>query len=134
MPKRNKKCKKGPKVPKKMQHVWTFFASFLKHIQIFFVTVTQCNKQKNCLLQWLSATNKTNLCHSYPVQPTILKKLSNFFVPCDKQIGKKAKNKQPFKFEFHHRYQIALGYLKLEYAGIGWHRQEQAWKGWKLLE
>ena len=30
---------------------------------------------------------------------------------CDKGFGKKTKNKHPFKFEFHHRYQIALGYL-----------------------
>ena len=45
------------------------------------------------------------------VQQTILKKVSNFFVACDKGIGKKAKKNYLFKFKFHPCYQIALGYL-----------------------
>ena len=57
-------------------------------------------------------TNKTNLCHRDSVQHTLLKKIYNLFLACDKGIGKKAKDKYPFKFEFHDRYQIAFGYLK----------------------
>ena len=59
---------------------------FVRHIQILFVAVTQCDKQKIHLLQWLSLTNKTNLCHSNPVRQTILKKISNCFVAYDKGI------------------------------------------------
>ena len=63
-----------------------------------FVTVTQCDKQNKSFLQWLSATNN-------------IEKTFNFFVACDRGIGKKAKSKHPFIFEFDHRYQIAWGYL-----------------------
>ena len=73
--------------------------------------MTQCDKQKFCLLQWLSATKENSVCRSDSVRQTILKKISNLFVACNKEIGKKAKNKHPSKFEFHQRYQIALGYL-----------------------
>ena len=76
-----------------------------------FVAVTQCDKQKNPLSQWLSATNKKILCRSDSVRQTIYKTKSISFVTCDKEIGKNAKNKHHTKFEFHHRYQIALGYL-----------------------
>ena len=87
-----------------------FLAFCVQNIPILFVAVTQCDKQEIHLSQWLSATNKTNLCHSDSVRQTILKKKSNLFLACNKGIGKKAKNKHPFKFEFHHRYQITLGY------------------------
>ena len=46
------------------------------------------------------------------MRQTILKQILYFFVACDKGIEKKAKNKHPSKFEFHQRYQIALGYLR----------------------
>ena len=35
-----------------------FFAIFWQHIQILFVSVTQCDKQKFCVSQWLCATKK----------------------------------------------------------------------------
>ena len=76
-----------------------------------FVAVTYCDKQKFCLSQRLSAINKNSVCCSDSVQQTILKKIFNLFVVCNKEIGKKDKNKHPSKFEFHQRYQIALGYL-----------------------
>ena len=129
---------KKPKNGRKMLNFWSFleifgtfcyflgilfaiFCIFSKnstHFGIFcaiytnFFAVTQCDKQKIYLSQWLSATNKSNHCHSDSVRQTILKKNSNLFVASDKGIGKKPKNKHPFKFEFHHRYQITLGYLE----------------------
>ena len=85
-------------------------AFFVQYIPILFVAVTQCDKQKIHLSQWLSATNKTNLFHSDSVRQTTLKKTSKLFVACDKRNGKN-QNKHTFKFEFHHRDQISLGYL-----------------------
>ena len=61
--------------------------------------MAQCDKQNNFVLQWLTATH-------------ITEKIFNFFVACDKGIGKNAKNKHPFKFKLHHRYPISLGYLE----------------------
>ena len=53
-----KKCMKGTKSAKKcggkVPKISVFLALsgiFFKHIQILFVAVTQCNKQKICLLQ-----------------------------------------------------------------------------------
>ena len=58
------------------------------------------------------------VCHSDLVRQTILKEISNFFVACDKGNKKTLKNKHPFKIEFHHCYQIALGYLYWEYMSL----------------
>ena len=57
----------------------------------------QCNKQNFCLSQWISATNNID-------------SIFYILVACDKRIVKKSKNKHNSKFEFHQRYQIALGY------------------------
>ena len=65
----------------------------MRQTKFLFVAVTQCN-------------NNTE-------------KKSNLFVACNKEIEKKAKNKHPSKFEFHQRYQIALGYLQY-IDGKGW--------------
>ena len=43
----------------------------VQYIPILFVAVTQWNKQKIYLSQWLSETNKTNLCYSDSMQQTI---------------------------------------------------------------
>ena len=66
-------------------HLCTFFLKILRtlafcvqYIPILLVAVSQCDKQKNHLLQGLSATNKTNLCHSDSVRQTILKKHIQF--------------------------------------------------------
>ena len=99
MPKKHKKCQNSKKY-QKMQHVWTFLASFLKHIQIFFVTVTQCNKQKICLLQWLSATNKTNLCCGNSVRQTILKKNIQFLCAMWQTNWKKSQKKILWNLNF----------------------------------
>ena len=56
--------KRGKKYLKKIKHHWPFLAFLWEHLQILFVTVTKWNKQKIRLSQWLSATNKTNLCLS----------------------------------------------------------------------
>ena len=88
--------------------IWVFFVAY---IPILFVAVTQCNKQKIYLSQWLSVTNKF-FCHSDSVQQTILKKkypISLWHVT--KELKKKQENKHSFTFEFPHRYQTALGYL-----------------------
>ena len=86
---------------------WNFLVTYtdfvccsdsLRQTKILFVAVAQCHKPKFGLSQWLSATNNRE-------------KLSNFFVVCNKEIGKKAKYKHPSKFEFHQCYQIGLGYL-----------------------
>ena len=74
------KIQKEQKVPKRRKTniksvaFFTLFASFWQHIQILFVKVNQCNTQKICLLQWISATNKTNLRRSDSVRQNILKK------------------------------------------------------------
>ena len=61
--------------------------------------MAQCDK-KNCVGR------------SDSVQQPILKKTSNFFVACKKEIEeKKPRNKHSYEFEFNQRYQIALGYL-----------------------
>ena len=65
-----------------------------------FVTGTQCNEQNKFLSQRFGATNN-------------IEKKCNFFVACDKKIEEE---KSPFKFEFHHRYQIALGYMSCKTA------------------
>ena len=44
-----------------------------------------------CSWQWLSATNKSNLCHRDWVQKTMLKQISNFFVVCHKGNEKNPK-------------------------------------------
>ena len=94
------------------QKILLNLAFFVQYIPILFVAVTQCDNQKIHLLQWLSATNKTNLCHSDSVRQTIWRK-KNIFLACDKGIGRrKTKNKHSFKFEFHYRYQITLGSIK----------------------
>ena len=90
VPKRHKEWQKGSRKYQQMMHSWPFLAYLWEHLQILFVTVTKCHKQKICLSQWLSATNKTNLCHSDSVQQTILTKISNFFVASDKWIWKKS--------------------------------------------
>ena len=64
-----------------------------------FVAVTQCDKQNKSLSQWLSATNN-------------FERNIQFCCGMWKGIGKKPKNKHYFKIEFHHRYQIALGFLQ----------------------
>ena len=74
-------------------------AFFVQHILKLLVAVSQCDKQKIHLLQWLSVTNKTNLCYIDSMRQTVLK---NIQFLCSmlkgKRIGKKAKNKHPFKF------------------------------------
>ena len=106
MPKRHKKRQKMQKVPKSLVFL-PFSASFWQHIQFFFVTGTLCNKQKLCLLQWLSVTNQTNLCRSDSVWQTTLKKISDLFVGCDKGIKINPK-KHIFTYL---NFTIALGYL-----------------------
>ena len=49
-------AKKRSNVPKNLA-LLTFWQLFWQHIKILFVTVTQCDKQFFCLLQWFSATN-----------------------------------------------------------------------------
>ena len=76
-----------------------FFGFFLKilhtlaicvqYISILFVAVTQCDKQKILLSQWLSATNKTNPCHSDSVQQTILKKSPIYWWHVTKELKKR---------------------------------------------
>ena len=61
---RPEKCQKVSKMAKSTKTCsigGLFVASFLEPIQTLFVTVTQCNKQKICLSQRLSATNQTIL-------------------------------------------------------------------------
>ena len=112
MSKTHKKCKKGQKYPKKCSIFGFFLASFsrtythfvchsdsLHQTKNIFVTVTQCNKQNKSLSQWVSATNNIEqffpfLCGMWP-----------------RNWETKPKNKHPLKFEFHHRYQIALEFL-----------------------
>ena len=67
---------------------WKILCIFLFFSPLIFGTFWHfmCNIYQFCLLQWLSATNKTNLCHSESVQQTILKSISNFFAACDKGI------------------------------------------------
>ena len=52
----------------------------VQQTQILFVAVGQCDKQK------------FSFCRSDSVRQTIMKKISNFFVECIKEIGWKAKN------------------------------------------
>ena len=68
-----------------------FLAFFMQHIPILFVAVTKCNKQNIHLLQWLSVTNKTNLCHSDLVRQTILKKYPISLWLVTKELEKKPK-------------------------------------------
>ena len=112
------KAEKSRKVPKRgrkchrVENCWYFWHFFWQNIQILFVAVNHCNKQFFCLSQWFSATNKISVCHSDSVRRTILTTFFYLLVACDKTIvKKKAKNKHHSKFEFHQRYQIALGYL-----------------------
>ena len=67
----------------------TFWHLKKKHIPVLFVVVTQCDKQKIYFLQWLSVTNKTNLCNSNSVQKTILRKKFISFWYVTKELGKK---------------------------------------------
>ena len=98
MLKSNRKCQKWQNLRKNVAFMGPFgFFSFSEYIQTLFVTLTQCNKQKICFLQWLSATNKTVLCRSDSLRQTILKKKSYFFVACDKGIGKKTRKKTSFQ-------------------------------------
>ena len=110
MPKNHKKVPKRAKSTKKCSMFGPFWHLFWNIYKFslsqwlsatnknLFVAVTQCNKQNKFLLQWLSATKSTE-------------KISNFFVLCDQWIEKNKKNKHSFKSEFHHHFQIALGYL-----------------------
>ena len=78
------------------------------------------------LTQWLHATNKKLVFRSDSVWQT--KQIFIAVTQCDRQYSKnipnslclvqknrgtKAKNKHPFKFELHHRFQIAFGYIIL---------------------
>ena len=96
----NKICKYSQKDAKKV------FAFFLQHIPVLFVTVTQCDEQKIHSSQWLSAPSKTNLCYGHSMQQTIVKKKIQFLFSMWQRNWKKSQNQHPFKFEFHHRYQI----------------------------
>ena len=103
------KCKKKCKKQQKVQHFWPFWEYSWQHIPILSVTVTQCNKQKSCLLQWLILTNKTNLFCSDSMRQTILKIYPISLWHVTKELEMQNKNKHPFIFKFQHRYQNALG-------------------------
>ena len=110
------KCKIRHKSPKKVESakklsIVDTFGSFMERYTSFvclsdsvrqtiflFVAVIQSNKLNLRLSQWLSAK-------------TIFTNKFYLLVACAKGIGKKAKKKHPSKFEFHQRYQIALGYI-----------------------
>ena len=107
--KRHTKCEKQKgQSNKNAAFLAVFGIFFLGNIQILFVTMTQCNKQKCVCLNdsvWQTKQIFVAMTQCYK-QHWFKKKL---FVACDKGIEEEEKN--PFKCEFHHHYQIALGYF-----------------------
>ena len=109
MSKTHKKCKKkGQKYTKRCSIFGFFLASFpqtythfvrhsdsLHQTKNVFVAVTQWTKQIFVAMSQCNKQFSISLWH------------------VTKELGKKPKNKHPLKFEFHHRYQIALGTFQL---------------------
>ena len=111
------KGRKELKSAKKLTNVHNFGIFFWQHIKNLFVAVTQCDNMF-CLFFAVIQCNKQNfVCLSDSVQQTILTKNLYLLVASDKGIEKSQKKKKnPSKFEFHQRYQIALGYIKVHFA------------------
>ena len=116
IPKRQKKkCEKVSKVPENLIFFLALFGILLATYTHFVSHSSDSVQQtKICSSQWLSATDKTNLCCSDSIRQTILTKLYNIFMACYNGIGiKKHKNKHPFIFEFH---QISSNCFGIPYA------------------
>ena len=84
--------KKMPKSFKKFSifgPFWHFF--LLQHILILFVTVTQCNQQQNLFVAVTQCNTQNKSLSQWLIPTNNIGKISNFFAPCDKRIGKKKK-------------------------------------------
>ena len=95
----------------KILHTLAFCAQY---IPILFVAVTQCDKQKIHLSQWLSVTNKINLCHCDSVRQTILKKYPIYLSHVTKELEKKPKTNILSNLNFTTAIKLLWGTLKLK--------------------